>query len=376
MSSVARFNVSTQVITGLGSLRELIPAISQLGGHRVAVVVDAGVGEAGLLDRVLAQAPQLRPVSMTLIAPDPDISVVEATTAAARENRADLVLAIGGGSALGVGKAVGVRLTNDDRIDAYEGSGLVTNMPAPTIAIPTTAGSGSEVSNALVLHEPGRSKELVVRGPGCEPRIAILDGTILRGLPMQPMLYASLDALSHAMEALWANGATFFTDGLAVHAARTIVRLLPQAVGGIESGKNASGENDQVLQELLEASCAANIACGNSGLALVHALSTSPDVKIPHGLQNAVLLPHVARFNASQLSDEGAQMLPLIDELYTKLGFTPSFKSVGVGQVRAEDMIKASSGHPFRVNNRRDSTDGELAEILAISGAVLTGETS
>ena len=364
------FLVSTQVVSGLGSVASVGAAVDRLGGRRIAVIADAGVASAGVLDMVLAQADGIEPVWVGLVDPDPSVAVVETNARGAREQGADLVLAVGGGSALGVGKALGIRLTNDRPIDAYEGNGRVPATPAPTIALPTTAGSGSEVSNALVLHEPGRSMELVVRGLGCEPRVAVLDGTLLRGLPRAPMLYAGLDALSHAVEALWARGATFFTDGLALHAAKAILRLLPQALDGIPTGNNAAGRNDQVLQELLEASSAANMACGNSGLALIHALSTSPAVKIPHGLQNAVLLPHVGRFNESHMSAEGAALLPLVDRLYGEIGFSPTFgRTDGAGPASAEHMLAASAGHPFRVNNRRASTDAELSAVLESAGA-------
>ena len=104
-----------------------------------------------------------------------------------------------------MGKATAIRLTNDGRIDIYQGVNQVPAPPVPTVAIPTTAGSGSEVSKVLVLHEPGRKDELVVRADGCEPRVAILDGTVLRRLPRDPLLHAGLDALSHAMEAQWAR---------------------------------------------------------------------------------------------------------------------------------------------------------------------------
>lgn len=367
MTDAGLFSVSTQVISGLGSIEQLDDAILRLGGMRVVVVADAGVGEAGLIDEILAGA-QFAPVSVILIEADPDISVVEGAVVSAQAAGADLVVAIGGGSALGVGKAVGIRLTNPLPIDAYEGVGLVLNAPAPVIAVPTTAGSGSEVSNALVLHEAGRSKEIVIRGAGCEPRVAILDGSILRTLPYRPMLYAGFDALSHSMEALWAKGATFFTDALAIHSARAILEMLPLAIHGIESGRNASGDNDEVLQNLLEASSAANMACGNSGLALVHALTTSPDIRIPHGLQNAVLLPYVASFNSDQLSTEARELVPLIDVLFTQLGFEPSFPAIGE-DVDGSRMIEASTGHPFRINNRRQSSDEELVDLLTSAGA-------
>jgi alcohol dehydrogenase class IV len=369
---MTEFSVLTDVVTGVGSLKQLQRLLDRHGATRVAVTVDAALVENGMLDMVLAHAPELVPVSLATFPPDPAVALVEEAIAQARSAGADSVLAIGGGSSLGAGKAMAIRLTNAERIWAYEGSGKVPVLPAPTIAIPTTAGSGSEVSNALVLHEPGRATDLVVRGRGCEPRGAILDGRLLRGLPERPMLYSGLDALTHAMEALWTEGASFFTESLAIPAATRIVELLPLALEGVASGRNLSGDNDEVLQELLDASCAANMACGNSGLGLVHALTSAPDVRLPHGLQNGVLLPYVGGFNESTISEAARKLLPEIEGLYARLAFVPSFAAVTSDVVLAESMIKATHGHPFRANNRRTPSDAQLESLLVAAGATPT----
>ncbi len=370
----ARFSVQTEVVTGIGSLTQLDAIIKSFGSNDVAVVADSALESAGVLDRVFASPREWQVASLNLIAPDPDVDAVEQAVARARSAGAGCVLAVGGGSALGVGKAVAIRLTNDERIDVYEGRDRITNRPAPTVAIPTTAGSGSEVSNALVLHEEGRENEIVVRGEGCEPKVAVLDATLLRTLPRAPLIHSALDALSHAMEALWARGASYFTTEIATAAARSIIELLPTAAAGVTSGANSSGENDAALQELLEASCAANMACGNSALALVHALSSAPAVRVPHGLQNAVLLPHVARFNEDYLGSRTAALIPLIDALYEDLDLEPSFRAIGMGMIDGRRMIEASARNPFRANNIRDSSDEELAELLTKAGATFSLE--
>ena len=369
MTAPTIFSVATRVVSGLGSLSLLPDELVALGARRVAVVADRGVIDAGLLDTVLA------PVDAALIAvtvpvdPDPDIAAAERAAATAREHRCDTVLAVGGGSALGAAKAVAIRLTNEDPIDRYAGVGNVPLPPAHTLAVPTTAGSGSEVSQVLVLHEAGRPEELVVRSPGCEPRTALLDGTVLRGLPRAPMLYAGLDALSHGLEAQWARRGSPFTRALGLAAARAVLNVLPRAVDGAASGRNAAGGHDDVLQGLLEAACAANMACGNSGLALVHALSTAPAVHLPHGLQNGVLLPHVARFNAGVSEPAVAELVGELPGLYDALGFAARFPAGAVGRAEADAMITASTGHPFRLNNRRESSDDELRTLLAAAGA-------
>jgi alcohol dehydrogenase class IV len=371
--SPAEFSVSTRVISGLGSLAQLPREVEQSGGRRVAVVADRGVADAGLLAEVLQGLDDAQIAATLLIDPDPDVAAAEHAAAAARAAECDLVLAIGGGSALAVGKATAIRLANDGRIDTYQGVNQVPAPPAPTIAIPTTAGSGSEVSKVLVLHEPGRKDELVVRADGCEPRVAILDGAVLRRLPHDPLLYAGLDALSHAMEAQWARRGSWFTAALGEAAAREIIDVLPAAAEGARSGANGSGangsgDNDELLQRLIDASCAANMACGNSGLTLVHALSTAPSVHLPHGLKNGILLPHVARFNEEVSGPGTRSLIAQIEPLYRTLGFRAVFPPGLAGTDAADAMVAASSGHPFRANNVRESGDAELFGMLEEAG--------
>ncbi|WP_375401656.1 iron-containing alcohol dehydrogenase [uncultured Amnibacterium sp.] len=363
------FAVSTRVVSGVGSLSALPAELDRLGAARIALVADRGIAEVGLLDRVRRDVPRSTIATTVLVDPDPDVRAVEMSAAEARRADADVVLAIGGGSALGAAKAVAIRMTNPGRIDTYAGVGKVPAPPAPTIAVPTTAGSGSEVSQVLVLHEAGRADELVVRSAGCEPRVAVLDGTVLRDLPWAPLVFAALDALSHCIESTWARRSSFFTEALAHHAAQAIIDTLPLAVDGIASGRNASGENDPVLQRLLEASSAANMACGNSGLALVHALSTAPSVHIAHGLQNGILLPHVARFNEPVTSDRTRELVDQISHLYDAIGFAPHFAAGAVGTEQVQAMLAASTGHPFRLNNRREPSDDDVIEILLAAGA-------
>lgn len=367
--STASFSVPTEVVTGVGSLNQLPSLLARYEASKVAIAVDAALVSNGLLDVVLRHSPALEPVAILPLPANPDVQSVEECGATARARGANAVVAIGGGSALGGGKAVAIRLTNDAPISAYEGVDRVPNRPAPTIAIPTTAGSGSEVSNALVLHEEGRPTELVVRGRGCEPRAAILDASLLRALPESPLVYAALDALVHCLESLWASAATSFTTSLALQAADRLIELLPLAVAGVASGANRAGENDAVLQQLLEASCAANMACGNSGLGLVHALASAADVKLAHGLQTGLLLPHVAAFNAESISPSAQALLPRIRALYDRLDFEPSFTAVSPEPVRADVIVRATQGHPFRANNIRPASDEEVAEIAIAAGA-------
>lgn len=363
----ASFSAPTRIVASLGAVDGLDAELGRLGAERVAVVADAGLLELGLVDDVVARGGIASRVVATIGAEvDPPPRSVEAGARAAVAAGATAVLGIGGGSGLGAAKAIALLLTQDVPITSLEGVGVAQHPPAPMIAVPTTAGSGSEVSNALVLHEPGRVREIVIRGAGYQPDVAVLDATLLRGLPRTPLLYAALDALSHAMEALWARGASMFTDACALHAADAIIRMLPRAADGAADGANRAGDNDQTLQGLLEASSLANLACGNSGLALIHALSSSPAVSLAHGLQNGVLLPSVARLNHPVMSDPARALAARIEPLYDRLCFTARFEA---GTADPDAMIAASTDHVFRRNNRLDTTDDDLRALLGAVGA-------
>lgn len=362
-----QFQSATQVRTGLGSLEETATVCEEMGVRRVAVIADGGLDAGGILDDFIERmgiGPFI--VERILAGVNPSPESVVATATRVRESGADAVLGIGGGSGLCAAKAAALLATNRTSVSTLEGVDRASVPPLPVVAVPTTAGSGSEVSNALVLHEAGRVREIVIRGRGYEPSVAILDATVLRGLPRTPLVYAALDALTHSLEAMWARGRSSFTDACAISAAETILTALPLAADGAADGSNREGTNDTSLQELLEASALANIACGNSGLGLVHALSSSPRVGLAHGLQNGILLPYVARFNSTVLGQQSLDLVQRLPLLYERIGFTATFEP---GTADAERMIEASRGHAFRDNNLRPTGDEQLAQILSAAGA-------
>jgi alcohol dehydrogenase class IV len=354
------FRARTRIVAGLGCVEQrLLGEIRATGAERVGVVADRGFADAGLLAPILARLTDVEVVLCGLVDVDPDVAAVERTAAVALANGAEVVVAIGGGSALCAGKATAMRLHNPAPLAAYEGRDRLLRLPATTIAIPTTAGSGSEVSTVVVLHDPGRERHLVIRGLGYEPEVALLDGTLLRSLPRRPLVDAALDALSHAYEALWARKANALTDALAYASARAIRLALPRALEC----------DDAALQELLLASAGANLACGNAELGLVHALSSSPAVQLAHGYQNGVLLPHVAAFNLPALAAETRDEIAALAPLYDEIGFTARFAAGDLSSADAELMIGAALHNPFRANNRREAHEPDLRALLLAAGA-------
>jgi alcohol dehydrogenase class IV len=358
--AIGEFAAPTRIVAGRGCVEEgLGRELAALDVATVAVVADRGLAAVGALDLLLALGGGVALVVCGLIGEDPDVAECEAAAAIAIEHGADAVLAVGGGSALCAAKAVAIRLRNPAPLSAYEGVGRLPAPPAPSVAIPTTAGSGSEVSNVVVLHDPGRERHLVIRGRGYEPRVAMLDGELLRTLPPRPMIAAALDAISHALESLWVRGSTRVTGALALAAVGHLRRALPAALGG----------DADAMQQLVEASAMANLACGNSGLGLVHALSSAPAVHLAHGYQNGVLLPPVASFNRDHVAPAVLAEIDELAPLYEAVGFVARFAPGEVDRSHGELMVAAALSNPFRANNRREAGADELRAILAAAGA-------
>ena len=355
------FSAPTNIVSGPGALAELPATLDAAPAHRWAVVADRGVAEhTSLVDRVIELLGAREHVMLTPVAPDPSVADAELGGAAAGAAECDGVIAVGGGSAIAMAKAVALLLRNEAPLLQYAGRDKAPNRPAPCVAIPTTAGSGSEVSNALVLHDPALESIVVVRGVGYEPVACILDGELLESLPARPLLDAALDALSHALEAMWANGRSPFTDAMAFAAADIIHDVLPRAV---------ADRHLEDLQALLEASAMANLACGPSGLGLVHALSSAAAVHLPHGYQNGVLLLHVAAFNRDHVRPEVVAEIDRLAPLYAAIGAPTSFAAGELDEAHVASMARVGQASPLHANNVRQADGAALVELLVAAGA-------
>ena len=360
MTAAGEFAAPTRIVAGRGCVEAtLADELRDLGVGTVAVIADRGFAGTGRLDALLGDVADVAVPVCALIDEDPDVAACEEAALGALRADAAAVLAVGGGSAMCAAKAVAIRLTNAAPLDRYEGSGRLPAAPAPSIAVPTTAGSGSEVSNVVVLHDPRRERHLVIRGRGYEPRVALLDGELLRTLPARPMIAAALDALSHALESLWVRGATRFTTALARAAAAGVRGALSDALNG----------DGDAMQALMEASAMANLACGNSGLGLVHALELrprcAPPARIPErrpAARGRRLQPRPGRARR-RCRDRPAR------SLYREIGFRPRFETGELPRSDAELMVAAAIGNPFSANNVREAGPDDLRALLALAGA-------
>jgi alcohol dehydrogenase class IV len=347
------FMGSTRTVVAPGAAAESL--VDEAGKFEVAtwaVVADRGFANTGTLVRLLAGFEPAGVPVIGLVDEDPDVAEVEALWSVARDHGAEGVIVVGGGSALCAGKAVAIRLTNDAPLAAYDGRDRLPALPAPCIAVPTTAGSGSEVSEVVILHESETS--LIIRGRGYAPGVAILDHELLATLPPGPMVLAAVDALSHAYESLWSMDATSFTDAFALQAARTIRSTLQGSLNG----------DPLARQRLLEASSMANYACGNAELATVHALSSAPSVHLPHGRQTGVLVLHVAEWLAPSLRDWVAAEIPRIRPFYEVVGFAPQFSSEEITAADRDAMVQAALASPLLQNDPVGPSESDLHQIV------------
>jgi alcohol dehydrogenase class IV len=257
----------------------------------VLLVSDRGLRNSGLLDRpieLLGEA-GLELTIYTDMGIDPDVEVVARGAALARRHECDVVVGIGGGSPMCAAKAVAVVATNGGTIRDYEGFGNVGVCPLPTICVPTTAGSGTEVSAVTIITDRERHVKMPIGSPLMYPPLAILDAELLLSLPFQQAAASGLDALSHAVEACLTTQATPLTNALALGAVELLGRHLVKA---------AETRSLEAKESCLLASSMANLACGNARLGLNHALTwpISSLFELPHGLANAVMLPYVLEF--------------------------------------------------------------------------------
>lgn len=296
MSVEFEFATATRVVFGAGTLAQLGPAAAAMGG-RALLVTGRDV------DRAQPAAQVLRAAGLTVrICPvlgEPSTADVEAGVAAARTGGCDLVVAIGGGSPLDAGKAIAALLTNEgpplDYLEVVGRGRALERDPAPFIALPTTAGTGSEVTRNAVLTASEQRIKVSLRSPRMLPRLAIVDPRLTLSLPPGVTADCGLDALTQCLEPLVCNRSNPCTDGLAREGLRRAARSLRRAW--------ADGGDLEARTEMCAASLLGGMALANAGLGAVHGLAgpIGGMFPAPHGAVCARLLPEVMAINVAAL---------------------------------------------------------------------------
>jgi alcohol dehydrogenase len=369
------FFIPTKIVFERGALHGLNRAVYEIMASKTPVVVtDRGIRESGLLDRITSQIEAA--TVFDTIEPNPKAPTVNDLGEAVREIQPDLIVAVGGGSPIDAGKAIALLATNPGNIEDYEGREKYSTSPLPVLAIPTTCGTGSEVTWVSVITQPERRFKMSIKGARMFPALALVDPEVLNTLPRHLIASTGMDALTHAIEAYTVKAATPVTDLFAREAVARISDSLKDAFDDI-TGKPEARDN------LMMGSTLAGVAFGNSDVGSVHCISESIGAlfDIPHGVANAVFLPHVMRFNLSESFEKFADLAPLfgitrgsmrdraeslilrIQDLASSLGI-PEFKELGIDPVEFPLIAEYAFKNNSNDSNARAATGNDYLDIL------------
>jgi alcohol dehydrogenase len=300
ITDISTFFCPTRIYLGAGSHGKIAEIVRQHDCKRIFIALDEALRESDFYKRIagLLEAQGVSIATYTQIEPDPSADTVEKAFDVCRDHRATLLLAIGGGSTMDVAKAIGILATNGGRIHDYEGIEKFSTPPLPLIAIPSTAGTGSEVSGSCVITDTEKNLKMSIRHAALNPAtVAILDPLALRTVPAHVAAHSGMDAFVHAFESFISRQANLITDAINIQAVTLIASNIRQFV--------ANRDNLEAATNMLCGSALAGITFGQTGLGNVHCMArfVGASLHLSHGLSNAVCLPHVARFN--MLADPG-----------------------------------------------------------------------
>jgi len=310
IDKVTLFRTTRRILFGLGAVEKISPEAQLLKAKKILIITDTGVIQAGLLEGI---EKSLRSVGLPFaifdgVEPDPRIEVVEKSVEKAKKEGIDLIIGFGGGSSLDIAKVTSIMITNTGKIDSFFGIDLVPNPGVPVILIPTTAGTGSEVTPIAILSDTKEKLKKGIVSAYLFPEVAIVDPKLTVGLPPSVTAFTGMDALTHAIESYYSINATDLSDLLAFRAMELLSKNITMAF--------AHGENLVARSNVMEGSLLAGIAFANAGVGAVHAFAypLGGEFHLAHGLTNTLMLPYVMRYNIMGCPSKFAHMAKAFGE--------------------------------------------------------------
>jgi alcohol dehydrogenase len=367
-------------LMGIGAVAEVGKQAKILGGSKALVVTDKPLRAAGIVDKVVRYLDEagIPYVIYDGVQPNPTVGNVEEGIALYKKEGCDLIIAIGGGSPIDCAKGIGLVITNGGSIKDYEGLDKSAKPMPPFIAVNTTAGTASEMTRFTIITDTDRHVKMAIVDWHVTPNVSINDPELMVSMPVALTAATGMDALTHAVEAYVSTIATPLTDSAALKAIELIGRYLRPAV--------ANGGNLEAREQMAYAEFLAGMAFNNASLGYVHAMAHQLGgfYDLPHGVCNAILLPHVERFNliacperfvdiAVALGEkvEGLstmeaadKALAAIQRLSSDIGIPSGLKELGVKEedlpILAENAMKDACG----LTNPRRATKEEIIAIF------------
>jgi len=287
------FQTTGRIIRGAGCLARVAEEVKRLRKKKVMIVTDPGIVATGMIARLveLLEKAEIAVMIFDAIEPDPRLQIAGLAAEQLRATGSELVIGIGGGSAIDIAKVAAILVTNEGPIGTFFGIDLVPHPGLPLIVIPTTAGTGSEVTPIAILSDEKEKLKKGIVSPYLFPTVALLDPELTVGLPPGVTAATGMDALIHAMEAYTSKNADPLTDLLACQAMKLLY-------GSIRTAYN-NGADIKARSNMLEGSMLAGMAFANAGVTAVHAFAypIGAEFHIPHGIANSMMLIPVMEFN-------------------------------------------------------------------------------
>ncbi|WP_169545682.1 iron-containing alcohol dehydrogenase [Sneathiella aquimaris] len=376
------FNTTPQLICNPGAMSGLGELVKSSIGNHILIVTDPGIVKYGLLETALKslKAADIQVSIFEDVEADPKESIILAATKIALERKVDAIIGLGGGSSMDVAKLVALLAKGDEQLGDVYGIDMIKGNRLPLVLIPTTAGTGSEVTPISIVTVGAETKKGVVSRK-LLPDIAILDADLTLGLPPHVTAATGIDAMVHAIEAFTSRGAN--NNPLSATLGKEALRLL----GANIRTAVKEGQNREARSNMLLGACLAGQAFANSPVAAVHALAypIGGIFHVPHGLSNALVLPEVMRFNAPECGEDYAALAPLVfpdidqtggsqkicqdfidrlADLSRELGLETTLREVGIQE---QDLVKladaAMEQTRLLVNNPRPVTHQDALTI-------------
>lgn len=379
---MATYYVPSINIMGAGCLQELGPAISDLGFKKALVVTDKFLVSCGIAEKVtnILKEQNIEFIIYDEVLPNPTCEVVNNGLIELKRHECDFVVSIGGGSPQDTAKAVALLATNGGDIRTYEGVNVTKNKALPIVAVNTTAGTSSEVTINYVITDEERHVKMVMVDKNSLVTITVNDPELMVNKPAALTAATGMDALTHAIETLVTPGAYAVTDATALDAVKIIFEYLPRAV------KN--GHDIEAREQMVYAIFLGGIAFSNAGLGNVHAMAHQLGgvYNLPHGVCNAMLLPHVEEVNAKHVPEKfvaiakvldydvkgksaeecAAYVIERIKELSKEVGIPETLTELGVKDIDLDLLAENSMKDICAPGNPVEFTKEQIKELFSV----------
>ena len=377
---VTGYFIPTVNLIGAGSVREVGERIKTLGGRKVLIVTDAFLAKIGMAEQVkgFIQEVGLEAVIFDGAEPNPTDKNVEDGLKVWSENGCDALVSLGGGSSHDCAKGVGLVAANGGRIHDYEGIDQSSKPFVPFVAVNTTAGTASEMTRFCIITDTSRKVKMAIVDWRVTPAVSINDPELMVGMPPSLTAATGMDALTHAIEAYVSTDATPLTDSAALMAIEMIADYLPKAV--------ANGSNMEAREKMAYAQFLAGMAFNNASLGYVHAMAHQLGgyYNLPHGVCNAILLPHVEQFNliaaperfrdiavamgenidGLSVNEAAQKAIEAIKTLSVSIGIPSGLAELGVKEEDFEIMATNAKKDATHLTNPRKATLEEVMQIF------------